>query len=88
MSEATNSESKKIDLATISPELRKVIEFDEVPEQMFEMVKRWAKAAAASSRSLLHICCRILAPLSPAEVLKEQLKPICTGYKLICYKVI
>jgi hypothetical protein len=29
-----------------------------------------------------------LAPLSPAEVLKEQLKPICTGYKLICYKVI
>jgi hypothetical protein len=51
-------------------------------------IKRWAKAAAASSRSLLHICCRILAPLSPAEVLKEQLKPICTGYKLICYKVI
>ncbi len=38
MSEATNNESKKIDLETISPELRKVIEFDEVPEQMFEMV--------------------------------------------------
>jgi len=51
-------------------------------------IKRWAKAAAASSRSLLHIWCHILAPLSPVEVLKEQLKPICTDYKLICYKVI
>ncbi|MDF2154490.1 DUF3069 domain-containing protein [Vibrio sp. CAU 1672] len=38
MSEATNSESKKIDLESISPELRKVIEFDQVPEGMFEMV--------------------------------------------------
>ena len=51
-------------------------------------IKRWARAAAASSRSLLHICCHILAPLSPDEVLKEQLKPICTDYKLIYYKAI
>ncbi|GEM76393.1 DUF3069 domain-containing protein [Vibrio sagamiensis] len=39
MSEVTKNEaSTKVDLATISPELRKVIEFDEVPEEMFAMV--------------------------------------------------
>ncbi|EOE4685608.1 DUF3069 domain-containing protein [Vibrio vulnificus] len=38
MSEANTPEKQPIDLATISPELRQVIEFDQVPEAMFEMV--------------------------------------------------
>lgn len=38
MSETNTTEKQPIDLATISPELRQVIEFDEVPEEMLEMV--------------------------------------------------
>ncbi len=38
MSENQNNEQKVIDLSTVSPELKKVIEFDEVPEAMYEMV--------------------------------------------------
>lgn len=38
MSETENTEKKIIDLSTISPELKKVIEFDQVPEEMYEMV--------------------------------------------------
>ncbi len=51
-------------------------------------IKRWAKAAAASSSPLLHFCCRILALSGPAGVFKERLKSICTDSKLICFKVI
>jgi hypothetical protein len=51
-------------------------------------IKRWAKAATASNCLLLHICCHILALKSPALVFKEQLKPICTDFKLICRKAI
>ena len=51
-------------------------------------IKRWARAAVATNRSLLHICCHILALLSPTEVFKERFKPICTDSELICYKVI
>lgn len=38
MSETNTTEKQPIDLATISPELRQVIEFDQVPEEMLEMV--------------------------------------------------
>ena len=38
MSDATNNEVQEIDLTTISPELRQVIEFDEVPKEMHNMV--------------------------------------------------
>ncbi|MEZ8702902.1 DUF3069 domain-containing protein [Vibrio cyclitrophicus] len=38
MSDATNNEPQEIDLMTISPELRQVIEFDEVPKEMHFMV--------------------------------------------------
>ena len=38
MSDATNTEQQEIDLTTISPELRQVIEFDEVPKEMHFMV--------------------------------------------------
>lgn len=38
MSDATNTEQPKVDLETISPELRKVMEFDQVPEAMYFMV--------------------------------------------------
>ncbi|NOH21199.1 DUF3069 domain-containing protein [Vibrio cyclitrophicus] len=38
MSDATNNEPQEIDLTTISPELRQVIEFDEVPKEMHFMV--------------------------------------------------
>lgn len=50
-------------------------------------IKRWAKAVAASSHSLLHICYHILALISPVEVFKERLKLIFTDSKLIYYKV-
>ena len=51
-------------------------------------IKRWARAAAASNRLLLHTCCHIFVLLSPAKVFKERLKPIFTDSKLICCKVI
>ncbi|GAK84068.1 hypothetical protein JCM19238_1631 [Vibrio ponticus] len=38
MSDATPTEKKIIDLSTVSAELRQVIEFDGVPEAMYEMV--------------------------------------------------
>ncbi|NAX41515.1 DUF3069 domain-containing protein, partial [Vibrio sp. V26_P1S5P106] len=38
MSETTQTEAPTITLDTISPELRQVIEFDQVPEQMYSMV--------------------------------------------------
>jgi hypothetical protein len=38
MSDATHNEVQDIDLTTISPELRQVIEFDEVPKEMHNMV--------------------------------------------------
>ncbi|MDN3702121.1 DUF3069 domain-containing protein [Vibrio artabrorum] len=38
MSDATSNEPQEIDLATVSPELRQVIEFDEVPKEMHFMV--------------------------------------------------
>ncbi|PMH41444.1 hypothetical protein BCU68_15685 [Vibrio sp. 10N.286.49.B3] len=38
MSDATNTEVEKVDLTTISQELRQVIEFDEVPEAMQFMI--------------------------------------------------
>lgn len=38
MSDVTPSEKKTVDLATVSAELRQVIEFDGVPEAMYEMV--------------------------------------------------
>ncbi|WP_117234043.1 DUF3069 domain-containing protein [Vibrio maerlii] len=38
MSENQNNEQKTIDLSTVSPELKQVIEFDGVPEAMYEMV--------------------------------------------------
>ena len=38
MSDATNNEVQEVDLTTISPELRQVIEFDEVPKEMHNMV--------------------------------------------------
>ena len=38
MSDATNIEVQEVDLTTISPELRQVIEFDEVPKEMHNMV--------------------------------------------------
>ncbi|WP_047044727.1 DUF3069 domain-containing protein [Vibrio mexicanus] len=38
MSDTQNTEQPQVDLETISPELRQVIEFDQVPEAMFNMV--------------------------------------------------
>ncbi|WP_260261877.1 DUF3069 domain-containing protein [Vibrio intestinalis] len=38
MSDQTQTEKQPIDLATVSAELRQVIEFDGVPEAMYEMV--------------------------------------------------
>ncbi|MDF9400952.1 DUF3069 domain-containing protein [Vibrio sp. 1180_3] len=38
MSEVTQTEQPVVDLETISPELRQVIEFDQVPEAMYYMV--------------------------------------------------
>ncbi|NLS13336.1 DUF3069 domain-containing protein [Vibrio sp. SM6] len=38
MSESNNQEKQPIDLSTISAELRQVIEFDQVPQEMYEMV--------------------------------------------------
>ncbi|MBY7874123.1 DUF3069 domain-containing protein [Vibrio fluvialis] len=38
MSETTQTEAPKVDLEAISPELRQVLEFDQVPEEMFLMV--------------------------------------------------
>ncbi|OLQ84873.1 hypothetical protein BIY21_04935 [Vibrio ponticus] len=38
MSDVTPTEKKTIDLSTVSAELRQVIEFDGVPEAMYEMV--------------------------------------------------
>ena len=38
MSDKNNETKVEIDLESISPELRKVIEYDEVPEQMLNMV--------------------------------------------------
>lgn len=38
MSETTQTEAPIISLDAISPELRQVIEFDQVPEQMYSMV--------------------------------------------------
>ncbi|MDG3085489.1 DUF3069 domain-containing protein [Vibrio hannami] len=38
MSEETTQEPIKVDLSTVSAELRKVIEYDEVPEEMHHMV--------------------------------------------------
>jgi hypothetical protein len=51
-------------------------------------IKRWARAAAASNRLLLHMCCHIFVLLSPAKVFKERLKPIFTDSKLICCEAI
>ncbi len=38
MSEVANNEQAKVDLSTVSPELRQVIEFDAVPEELHHMV--------------------------------------------------
>ncbi|WP_165312940.1 DUF3069 domain-containing protein [Vibrio ziniensis] len=38
MSDTTQNETITVDLEAISPELRQVIEFDQVPEEMFHMV--------------------------------------------------
>lgn len=38
MSDVNQTEQPKVDLATVSAELRQVIEFDEVPEEMHYMV--------------------------------------------------
>ena len=38
MSEVENTKKEVIDLATISPELKKVIEFESVPEEMWHML--------------------------------------------------
>ncbi|RBM32719.1 DUF3069 domain-containing protein [Vibrio tarriae] len=38
MSETNQTETPKVDLESISPELRQVLEFDQVPETMFHMV--------------------------------------------------
>ncbi|EOX4330348.1 DUF3069 domain-containing protein [Vibrio cholerae] len=38
MSETNQTETPKVDLESISPELRQVLEFDQVPEAMFHMV--------------------------------------------------
>lgn len=38
MSETTQNEVTTVDLEAISPELRQVIEFDQVPEEMYQMV--------------------------------------------------
>ncbi|MCD6668754.1 DUF3069 domain-containing protein [Vibrio cholerae] len=38
MSETNQTETPKVDLESISPELRQVLEFDQVPEAMFQMV--------------------------------------------------
>jgi hypothetical protein len=38
MSEVVNNEQAKVDLSTVSPELRQVIEFDAVPEELHHMV--------------------------------------------------
>ncbi|MGL6026246.1 MAG: DUF3069 domain-containing protein, partial [Vibrio sp.] len=38
MSETTPTETPAVDLASISPELRQVLEFDQVPEAMYHMV--------------------------------------------------
>ncbi len=38
MSDTNNNEQQTVDLSTLSPELRQVIEFDQVPEEMFTMV--------------------------------------------------
>ncbi|MCW8346000.1 DUF3069 domain-containing protein [Vibrio sp. ZSDZ65] len=38
MSDTQNTETTTVDLTTISPELRKVIEFDEVPEALHNMI--------------------------------------------------
>ncbi|GLR76138.1 DUF3069 domain-containing protein [Aliivibrio sifiae] len=38
MSEVENTQKEAIDLATISPELKKVIEFESVPEEMWHML--------------------------------------------------
>lgn len=51
-------------------------------------IKRWARAAAASNRLLLHMCRHIFVLLSPAKVFKERLKPIFTDSKLICCEAI
>ncbi|EGR0898376.1 DUF3069 domain-containing protein [Vibrio cholerae] len=38
MSETNQTETPKVDLESISPELRQVLEFDQVPEEIFHMV--------------------------------------------------
>lgn len=38
MSEVENTQKEAIDLETISPELKKVIEFENVPEEMWHML--------------------------------------------------
>ncbi len=38
MSETVNNENNKVDLESVSPELRHLIEFEEVPEEMHLMV--------------------------------------------------
>ncbi|QXO16166.1 MULTISPECIES: DUF3069 domain-containing protein [Vibrio] len=38
MSDTTQTEAPQVDLDSISPELRQVLEFDQVPEGMFHMV--------------------------------------------------
>ena len=38
MSDTTQAETPIVNLDTVSPELRQVIEFDQVPEQMYNMV--------------------------------------------------
>ncbi len=38
MPEATQNDTPAVDLEAISPELRKVMEFDQVPEEMYHMV--------------------------------------------------
>lgn len=42
-------------------------------------IKRWARAAAASSSFLLHICGHIMATLAFAKIFKERMRPIHVG---------
>ena len=50
MSEVENTKKEVIDLATISPELKKVIEFESVPEEMWHMLVSVHEVAESAVR--------------------------------------